>query len=86
MCIHKIFINLLTNYKLFVYTFIMKKSLKQILEDENIKICIFADKISATSQQVCNWFSRGNIPKNYIEPIAKELDMDIKDAINLKAS
>lgn len=72
-------------YKLFVYNPSMN-TLKKILEKEQIKIADFARGISATSQQVCNWFDRGNIPKNFIIPISKFLNMPLEEAIKLKAS
>ncbi len=72
-------------YKLFVYTSSMN-TLKNILEQRQIKIADFARGISATSQQVCNWFDRGNIPKNFILPISKFLNIPLEEALKLKAS
>ena len=61
-------------------------TLKNILKQRDITISSFAKDISASSQQVCNWFNRGKIPKDFIIPIAKALNITLEEAINLKAS
>ncbi|WP_418186759.1 helix-turn-helix domain-containing protein [Aliarcobacter lanthieri] len=62
------------------------KTLKDILEYRKIKISDFAKDISATSQQICNWFSRGNIPKKFVIPISKTLNIPLENVVQLKAS
>ena len=61
-------------------------TLKNTLEQKQIKIADFARAINATSQQVCNWFERGNIPKNFIVPISRFLNIPLEEALSLKAS
>lgn len=62
------------------------KTLKNILKEKEIKTADFARGINATPQQVCNWFDRGNIPKNFIAPISKYLNMKLEEVFILKAS
>lgn len=62
------------------------KTLKQILEERNITQASFSRSIEVTPQVLGNWFLRGDIPKDFIKPVARELKLSLDVAIDLKAS
>ena len=62
------------------------KTLQEILKDKKISITSFAKEINGTSSQVCNWFSRGDIPSRHIPAVSRILNIKLEKAFKLKAS